>query len=121
MLPIFPIGRRFPWLGQLFYRQAFQFTPRWQPTLISSFRSQWRYFAWQWPGHLVLIQLGGRFYAFNQGGLQLGYRLDNPSRTGFDASASVLFQDLHQRLLPCLRKQYIAYCLILEEGYLKGG
>jgi hypothetical protein len=115
------LWRRFNWLAQLFHRQAYPLIPRWQAPQITSFRSQWLYFVQQWPGHLILIQLGGRCYAFNQDAQRLlqqsGYRLNKPPRTGFDASISVPFPVLYQRL----RAQQIAYCLILEEGYLKGG
>jgi hypothetical protein len=119
------LERRFPWLAQLFHRQAFLLTPRWQAQGASSFRSQWSYFVRQWPGHLILIQLGGRCYAFNQDALTLvkhrGCRLDTSPRTGFDASVSVSFPSLYQQWLPRLRTQHIAYCLVLEDGYLKNG
>lgn len=118
------LWQRYRWLQSLFDWNGAKLIPRWEPPSVSSLRSQWRYFCRQWPQAWVLIQVGGRLQLFNHQAEAikgcLGIPVDQHCRIGFTASVSIPFQR-HGRFLKRLRRLGQVYCLVLEEGYLKGG
>lgn len=96
---------RYPWLHWLFHN-AITLAPRWQPTNVSSFRSQCRYFSRAYPGLRLLIQKGKEFVELDAG-------------TDVESSPRSLGKLRGRRSI--LRRQGISHCFIAEEGYLKGG
>jgi hypothetical protein len=55
------IFTRFPWLTCLFELRNDRFVPLWQPSEVSSYKSQQRYFQRQFPGAEIRIQRGCQF------------------------------------------------------------
>lgn len=78
----------------------------------------------EWPGVLMLIQVGNQIQVFDSHAIQIAkafrYPLDRVSRSHFAASLSIRFRS-REKWLQRLRSSRQAYCLIEEEGYLRGG
>lgn len=122
------LWRRFSWLACFFERRMYQLLPRWQPRSVTSFRSQWRYFARQWPGYQIWIQLGRYGYLFDETAEVLstlplvpGLEREPSPVNGFQACLRMRTQVVPARMLPALRRQRQPYCWVVEAGYLRGG
>lgn len=118
------VWQRFAWLESLFQRQGTRLLPRWQARSAHSFAAQWRHFQALWPSSLIVMQRGARCYVLNDQALWLQqlcrFPLNPTPCPGFQRSLSIPFP-LLWRLLADLRRQRLAYVLVLEEGYLPGG
>ncbi|CAK0759781.1 RNA-directed DNA polymerase [Gammaproteobacteria bacterium] len=118
------LWRRYPWLGEWFGLCGQRLIPRWEPRRVNTLLGQWRYFSSQWPEAWVLMQIGNRLQVFDAHALQFAsafrYPLDRVSRTHFDDSLTLRFGS-REKWMKRLRAAGQAYCLVVEEGYLRGG
>jgi len=128
------IKKDYSWLEKLFIfkykghiaHQGVKLIPRWQPLSVSSLKSQWHYFKNQNIG-LVIMQLGHVFELYNKDAHRLSQLLNRPllAKEKINRYQVQACLRLHQYeikpTLRYLRKKFIAYQLIVEQGYLPGG
>jgi len=119
------LWQRYPWLRKIVtMAPSGRLRPLWQPTMVTSLRSQWRWFREQAPGEVVLMQVGKRMEAFGSDAEALvavaGVRLDPVTRPGFTVTAGVIMSRLVE-VCRRLRRAKMAYQLVVEDGYLRGG
>jgi hypothetical protein len=118
------LRRRFPWLDEMFFWHGTTPHPRWRPVMVTSLRSQWRFFQRQWPAHLLLVQVGKRLEVFNQHvetvARLCGLARPGSPRQGFVATLSLPWRARDQ-VMRRLRRSGQPYGLISEEGYLRSG
>lgn len=104
----------FPWLGLLF-RDPVNPRPRWQPALVSSLASQWRYFQQEYPSCLLIIQCGRRL-------LVNAYLPGLAPYAGLSRIRAWSTPLRQLAALECrLRRYRYSYLFCAEEGFLRGG
>ena len=108
------IFRDFPWL-HLFFRDPVDLRPRWQPILVSSLASLWRYFEREFPACLLIVQCGR----------QLLLNAELPGLPPYRGPARLRAWRVEignlAGLQARLRRYRCSYLFCSEEGYLQGG
>jgi len=124
------IFARFAWLKLLFNLRIVDadqrgLLPLWQPQQVNSFRGQWLWFHYHFPGVVQLIQLGRSYVCADTDLHRLPESVRKMMRTGktITGFAAMRLAPLHalKSVRAQLRKAQMAHLFVAEEGYLRGG